>query len=1334
MSRRGSIRLKMHSRPILSSVRRALAPRVEGLESRELLSVIVLKDINPQDQFPGAITRSGDYLYYVSRDAAGGYNLERTDLRGRSSEVLFNDRNDAGYTFSTIHNLFDDNGTLYFTVDDTLGTYLEKIDPTTGSLSDVADSSIGLVGSIPFGFGELGQRFVFETANPNGSRNIVASDGTTAGTVVLRESIPYSEGTSVSLVTWRGRGYFVVPSSAGSDALWVTDGTVAGTHAAFTPPVGDAQSSLGGLWVSDSSLFFSVGQSGGAVDLWASDGTLAGSTKLYSGTIQTSVLAEGSNIYFAGRSSAGSDGLFMSDGTVDGTRFLITAPPNASEFENLTIAGTKVYFTTNQLSTGPDTLWVTNGTPSGTLSLAQLNFQLPGPSSTSAGSLPSLVAVGTAVYFAGWDATHGTELWRSDGTLVGTAMVADILPGSAGSDPTQLATAGDKVAFAAHDTAGAGELWTSDGTSAGTQKLVTLTTPHTAGGVIPTNGINDGFLVGNRTATIGPITYFAARDPDHGEELWKTDGTPSGTVLVKDINPGLPDSSIYALTNFRGTLLFFAVDGVGRPQLYKSDGTAAGTVPVSSNPAIRGSFLNPIVIMGAAAYWVGYWNDSATLFKTDGNDGGTVRLSSAPEISAAAGADLTAAGSRLFFSSSDSPHGTKLWVSDGMLGGTTETVASFQSGTAAFDPADLTAVGSTVFFIANDGVHGAELWRSDGTAAGTSMVSDLLPGAVGSNPLRLQALGSEVIFLADAGVLQKGLFASDGTAAGTVLLKDYSSVDLTSFESPCFFTTLDSTLYYAIRDGDLSGLYKTDGTPAGTSLVTAISPDVVDPLVTLNGHIYFSVVAFTGNTGLGDYFYRSDGTEAGTVNLGRVGPSNGDTPPEALSVLPNGRILLFGDDGFHGPEPMLLDPSTPTKSAPALYAMRSQTIVLGQTVSQTAAATDSNSGDTIQYSLGSDAPAGATIDPVTGAFAWNPTATQGPGTYRVTIVATDNETPTLSDSEPFFIHVRLPNQPPSLAPIADQTIPRTETLVLTTAATDPDTGETITYSLAEGAPAGARIDSATGTFSWTPPTTQGLGSYPITIIATDNGTPALSASRTFTVIVTPEVPPPAHGSFAFAQPAFTVSESGGSATITVVRLGGSDGPATVSYSTTDGSALSGVDYTATSGTLTFVSGQSSTTISVPVLDQGLVTGEKSLVITLRNPTGGASLGAITSANLVIQDNDVPTAPPVSVSKVAVVRKGSLVTSIVLTVSGVLQRTSAEDTSHYAIVVFTQGRRRTLTPHVVPLSSVSYNPTLHKVTLRPAGRLVLRGKTQLTINGLVSRDGRPVIGRTVWALH
>ncbi len=110
---------------------------------------------------------------------------------------------------------------------------------------------------------------------------------------------------------------------------------------------------------------------------------------------------------------------------------------------------------------------------------------------------------------------------------------------------------------------------------------------------------------------------------------------------------------------------------------------------------------------------------------------------------------------------------------------------------------------------------------------------------------------------------------------------------------------------------------------------------------------------------------------------------------------------------------------------------------------------------------------------------------------------------------------------------------------------------------------------------------------------------------------------------------YSLTENGGSLTVTVTRTGGTGGTVSVHYATSDGTATAGSDYTAVSGTLTFADGEASKTFTVPVLDDSLVEGNETVTLTLSNPTGGAMLGSPASAALTIVDNDSPPPPPPS---------------------------------------------------------------------------------------------------------
>ena len=121
-------------------------------------------------------------------------------------------------------------------------------------------------------------------------------------------------------------------------------------------------------------------------------------------------------------------------------------------------------------------------------------------------------------------------------------------------------------------------------------------------------------------------------------------------------------------------------------------------------------------------------------------------------------------------------------------------------------------------------------------------------------------------------------------------------------------------------------------------------------------------------------------------------------------------------------------------------------------------------------------------------------------------------------------------------------------------------------------------------------------------------------------------PAPQPGSLSLGATGYTVAEAGGSVTVTVSRGGGSDGPVTVDYMTSDGSAVAGDDYVSASGTLTFVDGDTSESFTVTILDDALAEGDEGLTVSLANPTGGAALGSPGAASVTIVDDD-SSGPP-----------------------------------------------------------------------------------------------------------
>jgi ELWxxDGT repeat protein len=438
--------------------------------------------------------------------------------------------------------------------------------------------------------------------------------------------------------------------------------------------------------------------------------------------------------------------LWRSNGTRSGTRLVKDIDPGPlviKKMENTetgssapdSVLRTKkwIYFQATTVKYGEE-LWKSDGTKSGTKVVKDI---VPGPGDSGPEDIVSTAPRTT--FFRAWDKHHGEELWKTDGTQRGTKLIKDINPdlppgarcqqGDCGipkgwSHPDTVTVMGKQVFFAADDGKHGVELWKSDGTAKGTTLVKDINTvrgnsnPNDKGDALTRSAEVEKLFV------VGKTLYFRASDGKHGVELWKSDGTKSGTKLVKDINPAAPapintackrrkscvgsswvdDITVVGKTAAGRRIYFTAIDGKHGLELWKSDGTAKGTKLVKD--------INPT---------------SAREASDIGN--------------------LVALRKRLYFSANDGKHGLELWKSDGTRSGT-KLVKDIKPGKADSNPDQLTAFKGRLLFSADDGVHGTEMWRSNGTKANTALLINLEPGAVGSEPGELTTSGPFLYFAA----------------------------------------------------------------------------------------------------------------------------------------------------------------------------------------------------------------------------------------------------------------------------------------------------------------------------------------------------------------------------------------------------------------------------------------------------------------------------------------------------------------------------------------------------------------------------------------------------------
>ena len=525
-------------------------------------------------------------------------------------------------------------------------------------------------------------------------------------------------------------------------------------------------------------------------------------------------------------------------------------------------------------------------------------FRVKDINSGTDGSLPiELTAVKGRLLFSADDGTNRRELWMSDGTAGGTVMVKDINPVPGTDSDCCVPHAGvgcdDSICEAAvceqaTECCG-GENWEEHCADLASMVCGTVC----ARGSSP-----------DQLTDVNGVLFFTADDSvgSNNKELWISDGTHAGTVMVKDINvtgsgsdccaahatPGCDDpsscevfvcfafpfccsdgsvwddvcasfaaqvcpicelgSAANVLTNVNGTLFFRADDGVNGLELWTSDGTQGGTEMVKDiNPGEVGqSPIGSTSNINGRLFFSAFGGSASgrELWSSDGTAAGTVMVKDISSgFLSSSPEQLTDVNGTLFFRAHDGTNvGIELWKSDGTAAGTVMVKDIHPQFSASVMPRELTNVNGTLFFSANDGIHGIELWRSDGTEAGTVMVKDINPGAGHTAFAELTNVNGIVFFRASpVGVNNAEIWKSDGTEAGTLMVRDINPVG-SSF--PRSLLNVSGTLLFAANNGaDGEELWMSDGTAAGTVMVADINPGPVsskpDLLTNVNGTLFF---------------------------------------------------------------------------------------------------------------------------------------------------------------------------------------------------------------------------------------------------------------------------------------------------------------------------------------------------------------------------------------------------------------------------------------------------------------------------------------------------------------
>lgn len=398
--------------------------------------------------------------------------------------------------------------------------------------------------------------------------------------------------------------------------------------------------------------------------------------------------------------------------------------------------------------------------------------------------------------------------------------------------------------------------------------------------------------------------YFAADDGQHGREPWKSNGTSNGTQMVMDINNVGSNSSnpigfttlISEVFSFNRYVYFAADDGTNGDELWRSQifGNEPFTTQLlkdinptgSSGPRVL-TDVNGLLMFGATngtngrEFWKSNGTSAGTSMILDYQLGGI-------DIHITPGSIVPIGNSAFFSAVDNSSYLLEVTSTTISLVGVNDFSASSLS--ANF----LTKVNNNLFFsgeaYAPSNSKGRELFVKP-LGQNAFLLKDINVGTNSSNPNNLTDVNGTLFFTAYNGT-SYGIWKSDGTIAGTQIVKTIDARNLCN---------VNGTLFFHSFNGNQLQLWKSDGTTTGTVLVKTLNNynNVLNAgtYVNFNGKFIFESYSDT----YGSELWQSDGTAAGTFIIKDINPNSGSSTPGNLTVV-NNTLYFTANNGILGAE------------------------------------------------------------------------------------------------------------------------------------------------------------------------------------------------------------------------------------------------------------------------------------------------------------------------------------------------------------------------------------------------------------------------------------------------
>ncbi len=690
-------------------------------------------------------------------------------------------------------------------------------------------------------------------------RELWKSDGTQAGTEMVKDIASGEEdSTPENFCDVNGTVFFTATTPQSGTELWKTDGTPAGTVIVEDLIVGPPGSEPKNLVSCNGKLFFTVDLSTGLAEdirLFVSDGTEIGTKEIKApepGLFgPRNLLGVGNTLFFTAFYGVAWVELWQTDGTEAGTKMVRDL--NADEFtssnpENLCTDGINLYFSANDSSAYGCQIWKYN--PFTQNMLRQTSIQIQ-----NGNYFRQIVwHPNNFVFFIAGTSVQGPgdELYRLDSAVPngatkigGTSNVGNLKAFGPKLCFTQALAAGPKLSYVLTNS--------------------NISVPLKTFALIP-NGdypMPEGFMTANSKL------FFTAATAAQGRELWKTDGTAAGTVIVANYTPGSGGSNISNLCGYANKVMFGCL-GTDGNELRSTDGTTITTVR-----NLREANSNPtgFVKMDNTTYFAAEENSKGReLWKTDGTEAGTMLCAdiytgakgSSPTdflvVTASNGAKT------LFFVAYEPGTGRELYKLENTPNAVPVRISDIVAGVGWSNIGNLTNVNKVLYFTAtnNNGfgdriykvnaartsvaatggniIHadnlvakGSTLYFTQYSTANDPMLCKMVNGAVstikifmvGGEPQYLTVVGNHLYFSAANATRGRELWKTNDNATDASPISDLIQDSGSSF--PKDLTNFNGVLHFTALTTEQNGTRQIFKTNANLSDVESIGGPVVGP-------------------------------------------------------------------------------------------------------------------------------------------------------------------------------------------------------------------------------------------------------------------------------------------------------------------------------------------------------------------------------------------------------------------------------------------------------------------------------------------------------------------------